>query len=134
MIHKEVFFESIKQESFAYKDFIGQDGWNTDWTVARSGFTEVGTPTLTGRFHVIGRQCFFQVQVIPSTSVATTGGTSYIELPITAKGLGGDGSMTDRTTLLGIGNIVIDVTNSRAYVPTQAATADTLLIAGWYEI
>ena len=125
--------EAINPSAFAYLDLIGQDSW-VSFTPVRTGWTDVGAPTVTGRTHVIGRQCHFQVQVVPSTSVATVGGTSYIDLPIKAQGLAGDGSMMNQTTLVGIGNIVIDVANSRCYVPTQTATANTLTIAGWYEV
>ena len=126
--------EIIRRESFAYKDLHDNDSWATIWSPVRSGWTDIGTPTVTGRFHVIGRQCFFQVEVIPGTSVATVAGTSYVELPIAAKGFSGDGSMMNETTLIGIGNVVFDIANSRVYVPAQGATANTLTIAGWYEI
>ena len=125
--------ENLRQENFAYKDLHGDDKWEL-WTPVRVGWTDIGAPTVTGRFHVIGRQCFIQVQVIPSTSVATVAGTSYIELPIKAAGFGGDGSMSNAVTFVAIGACEFDVTNSRVYVPSQAATANTLTIAGWYEV
>ena len=125
--------EPLKRESFAFKDLKGWDNWES-WTPVRVGWTDIGTPTVNGRFHVIGRQCFFQVEVIPGTTVATTAGTSYVELPITAEGYGGDANMIDRTTFISIGACAFDVTNSRVYVPSQVATGDTLVVAGWYEI
>lgn len=109
------------------------DAW-TAFTTTRTGWTDVGSPTVTSRYSLAGHVCFFQIKVVPATTVATVGATSYCSLPITAAGLGGDGSMTDRTSLLSIGNCVIDVTNSRVYVPSQVATSDTLLIAGWHEV
>ena len=127
------FWNVLKRDSFAYRDFIGQDSW-ISWTPVRTGWTDVGTPTVTGRYRVVGRQCFFQVQVIPGTTVATTAGTSYVALPITAMGLSGNASMMNITTLIATGLCAIDVTNSRVYVPTQAASGNTLTIAGWYEI
>ena len=125
--------EPIKRESFAFKDLKGWDNWES-WTPVRVGWTDIGTPTVNGRFHVIGRQCFFQVEVIPGTTVATTAGTSYVELPIAAEGFGGDANMVDRTTLISVGACAFDVANSRVYVPSQVATGDTLVVAGWYEI
>ena len=125
--------EGVVQQSFSFKDLYGNDRWEI-WTPVRVGFSEVGTPILTGRFHVIGKQCFIQASIVPGTTVASTAGTSYIELPIKAQGLSGDGSMMDRTTLVSVGTIVIDVTNSRCYTPSQIATGDTLLIAAWYEV
>lgn len=110
-----------------------QSAW-TAFTAARTGWTDVGTPTVTARYCQISRICYFQVRAVPDTSVATVAGTSYITLPRTAAGLAGEGSMVDLVTLVGIGSCVIDVANSRVYVPTQTATADTLLISGWFEV
>jgi hypothetical protein len=94
----------------------------------------VGTAVYTGRQRVVGKQCFFQVKVVPDTSVATTAGTSYITLPITAAGLGGVATMTNDTTNIAVGTCHIDVANSRVYPPSQVASADTFMVAGWYEI
>lgn len=124
---------SVDKRSFSYADIRGQDKWST-WSPTRTGWTDVGTPTVSGRFRVVGRQCFFEVQVVPATSVATTAGTSYFSLPIAAAGIAGTATMMNVSTLVGVGVCAIDVTNSRCYVPTQAATANTLTVAGWYEI
>ena len=112
----------------------GAEAW-ASFTVTRSGFTDVGTPTVTGRFATVGNIVFFQVKIDPDTSVASTAGTSYIELPTAAAAasFGGDASMVDTTTLISVGNAVIDAANSRCYVPSQVATGDNLEIAGWYE-
>lgn len=106
------------------------------FTPSRTGWTDVGSPTVTGRKCQVGNVCHFQVKVIPGTTVATVAGTSYIALPIAAAAasFGGDGSMTDATNFISVGNCVFDITNSRVYVPSQAATADSLIIAGWYEV
>jgi hypothetical protein len=109
----------------------------TPWrsfTATRTGWTDVGSPTVTASQCQIERVCYFQVKVVPATTVATVAGTSYIDLPITASGIGGDGSMQNTTTLIAVGNCVIDSTNSRVYVPTQAATANTLTVCGWYNV
>ena len=125
--------EQPDKSSFSYRDLLGQDIWSS-WTVSRTGWTDTGTPTVSGRFRVVGKQCFFQVKVVPATDVATTAGTSYISLPVTATGLGGEGSMQNLSTNIAVGVCVIDATNGRVYVPTQGASANTFLIAGWYEV
>ena len=132
-IFLEDFIASMKPESFSFKNLRGIDRWES-WSPIRVGWTDVGAPTVTGLLHVVGQQCFFQVEVIPFTSVATVAGTSYIELPIAAQGLCGDGSMVNAATLVAIGNCAFDVANSRVYVPAQIATGDTLTIGGWFEI
>jgi hypothetical protein len=119
-------------KSFSFRDLRGQDRWET-FTVSAS-LTEVGTAVYTGRHRVVGKQCFFQIQVVPDTSVATTAGTSYITLPITAAGLGGVATMANDTTNIAVGTCHIDVANSRVYPPSQVASADTFMVAGWYEI
>lgn len=109
------------------------DAWAA-FTTTRTGWTDVGSPTVTSRYAVAGHICFFQIKVVPGTTVATVAGTSYCSLPVTAAGLAGDASMTDLTALTSVGNCIISVSNSRVYVPAQVATADSLLIAGWYEV
>ena len=117
----------------ARPDVISRTAW-TPFTATRTGWTDVGAPTVTARYSQIRNVCYFQVQVVPGVTVATVAGTSYINLPLTAFGFTGDGSMMDLTTLVGIGNCVIDATNSRVYVPAQVATADTLTVGGWFEV
>lgn len=111
------------------------DVWTT-WAPTRTGWTDVGSPTVTARYLRNGNITFFQIKVVPGTTVATVAGTSYTDLPIAAgaSALAGDASMVNLTTLIAIGNCVIDTANSRCYVPTQTATGNTLEIAGWYEV
>jgi hypothetical protein len=109
----------------------------TSWssfTATRTGWTDVGAPTVTALQCQIERVCYFQVQIVPATTVATVAGTSYISLPLTAAGIGGVATMTNSTTLVAAGTGVIDVANSRVYVPAQVATGNTLTVSGWYNV
>lgn len=147
----------LSKHSFSFKDIIGLTPRNlylpgtitsggalagsnitawTSWTPTRTGWTDIGAPTVTARKAQVGNIGYLQVKVVPGTTVATAAGTSYINLPIAANAssIGGDGSMMNLTTLVGVGNIVIDTANSRLYVPTQAATGNTLSIAAWWEV
>ena len=126
-------FTNIRPYSSSYLDLIGQLTWKA-WTPVRTSWTDIGTPTVTARFIIQGRVCRFQIQVVPGTTVATVAGTSYVNLPVMAKGIAGEGSMTNLTTLIAIGLCVIDITNSLIYVPTQTATGNTLDIFGSYEV
>lgn len=123
---------AIRAESFSYRDLLDIDRWET-FTVSAS-LTVVGTPTYVGRFRGVGRQCFFQSSLISSTSIATTAGTHYINLPIAAKGIGGVATMTNDTTNIAVGTCHIDVATSRCYLPSQAASGNTFNVCGWYEI
>lgn len=122
-----------------YKKWFKSSGFFTDWkswTPTRTGWTDVGSPTVTGRYCQIGGVCFFQASVTPGTTVAAAGGTSYISLPLTANAaeIGGDGSMVNTTALLAVGACAFDLTNSRCYVPSQAATTANLEVAGWFPV
>jgi hypothetical protein len=122
----------IDTKSFSYRDLLSLDQWDS-FTVAVS-LTVVGTPTYTGRYRIVGKQCFFQVSLVSSTSIASTAGTHYITLPITAAGIGGVATMTNDTTNIAVGVCHIDVATSRCYVPTQAASGNTFTVCGWFEI
>ena len=106
------------------------------YTTTRTGWTDVGAPTVTARYVIEGHVCFFEIKVVPATTVATVAGTSYVSLPYPASpsAIGGQCSMDDLTALVSLGGGTIDVANGRAYVPTKTATGDTLLISGWYPI
>lgn len=122
----------MQPETFSARDSEGRDHWE-EWTPTLTDWTEVGTTTVHGRFRVVGAQCFCQVRVTPETTCETAAGTSYVDCPIPATGFAGDGSMGLDPNVT-IGSVKVDVANSRVYVPTQAATANTFSIAWWYEV
>ena len=109
--------------------------WTT-WTPTRTDWTDVGSPTVTARYCQIANLVSFQIKVVPSTTVATTAGTSYISLPVSAgaSALAGEASMMNITTLIAVGTCALDIANSRCYVPSQLATGNTLTISGAYEV
>lgn len=122
----------IDTTSFSYRDLLGVDQWES-FTVSAS-LTVTGDPTYTGRYRVVGSQCFFQVTLVASTTIETTAGTSYVTLPITAQGLAGVATMTNGTTNIAVDACHVDVATSRCYLPTQSASGNTFNVAGWYEI
>ena len=107
----------------------------TAWTPTRTGWTDVGAPTVTARYCRVAALTFFQMSIVPGTTTATVEGTSQFSLPITAdaNALAGDAVMMNITTLIAVGNCAMDLTNSLCYVPTQGATGNTLTISGYYE-
>lgn len=110
--------------------------WTT-WTPTRTGWTDVGTaPVVTARYLVVGNIVFFEIKIVPGTSVATTAGTSYVSLPVAAgaSALAALADMMNLTTLVAVGVCAMDTTNSRCYVPSQLATANTLTIFGCYGV
>ncbi len=123
----------IEQGGFAYQNLLGRDKW-VPWTVAFGSLTVVGTPTYTGRLKYVGRQVFFQVKIVPSTSIASAAGTDYLTLPVAAKGVAGMATMTNDTTNVAVGVCHIDTTTSRCYLPAQVASGNVFTISGWYEI
>lgn len=121
------------QKGFAYRDLLDIDQWETGWTVTAS-LTLVGDATYVGRYRTVGKQCYFQISAIAATSIETTAGTSYFNLPIAANGIGGVATMTNNTTNIAVGLCHIDVATSRCYVPTQAASGASFNVCGWFEI
>lgn len=119
--------------SFAYRDLLGQDKWK-DWTPVFGSLTVVGATTYTGRLRIVGRQLFFQVKALAATSIASVAGTDYLNLPKTARGLGGVATMTNDTTNVAVGVCHIDVATSRCFLPSQAASGNTFTISGWIEV
>lgn len=124
----------VAKESFSFRDLIGQDRWST-WTPVVS-MTIVGSPTYSGRFRVVGRVCEFQVKFSCSggNTVACTAGTSYIALPIPAKGYGGPVIAFDTSAKTAHGAGGIDVTNSRAYPAGWVASTVDVVVTGQYEV
>ena len=121
----------INKFGFSWRDLLGQDKWET-WTPTYS-FATATSLTVSGRFRLVGRQCFFQVKST-GTSLATTAGTSYIDMPIAANGYGGNGVMSNDTTNISVGSGHMDIATSRFYPPTQGASANDFIFAGWYEV
>jgi hypothetical protein len=121
----------IDETSCAYRQLVGVDRHET-FTVSAS-INVVGTATYAGRYRLDGSLCQFQISASATTSVAMTAGTSYFSLPVEAAGIGGVATMVNTSTNIAVGTCAIDVTNSRVYPPSQAASAATFAICGYYE-
>lgn len=121
----------LDETSFAFRDLTSQDLW-TQFSPVFGSLTVVGTPNYSGRFRVVGKKIEVQVRFSASTSIASTAGVDYLTLPVAKAGLAGMGVMTDQTTKIAVGVCHID--SARAYLPSQAASADVFNLAIWYEI
>ena len=121
-------------ESFAWLNMLGVDRWYT-FTPVFTSLTLVGAATYVGRYRPVGRKIEFQVTLLAATSIASTAGTTYMALPVTpAKGIAGQGSMTNDTTNVAVGLCQINVTNARCYLPAQIASGNTFHLYGEYEV
>src|SRR5947208_3418972 len=118
----------IDQKSFAWRDLLSQDHW-MGFAPIFGSLTVVGGTTYSGRLRIVGRKVEFQVSFKAATSVASTAGTDYLTLPITAAGTSGQAQMTNDTTNIAVGLCHIDVATSRCYLPTQAASGNTFNLA-----
>ncbi len=123
----------LDENGFSFRDLIGQDRWMA-FTPVFGSLTVVGATSYTGRLRFVGRQCQFQVSFSAATSIASVAGTDYLTLPATAKGLAGIAVMTNDTSNVAVGVCHIDVTNSRCYLPAQAASGNTFTLCGSFEI
>lgn len=124
---------SVDLRSFSYRDMQAQDKW-TAWTPAFGSLTVIGATAYSGRFRIIGKSCQFQVQFSAATSIASIAGTDYLTLPLSAQGLSGIATMTNDTTNIAVGVCHIDVTTSRCYLPTQAASGNVFNLCGSFEV
>lgn len=124
-------YASLARRSFSCRDLIGQDKWEP-WTVDYS-FTTDTDLIVTGRYRIVGRQCFFQGSIV-GTSLGITAGADYVVLPVIAAGLAGIGMLNNDTTKVSVGLGPIDVANSRFYPPAQSASGDDFSFFGTYEV
>lgn len=124
---------TLDEKSFALRDILGIDRWDA-FSVVFGSLTVVGATSYTGRYRIVGKQLQFQVKFSAATSIASTAGTDYLTLPITAKGLAGIATMTNDTSNVAVGVCHIDVATSRCYLPAQAASGNIFNLCGSYEI
>lgn len=123
---------NVAPENFAYRDLQDLDRWES-FTVSTS-VSSVGLLTTLGRYRIVGKECQFQTQLSAATSIATTTGVHYLALPIAAKGLAGEATMTNTSTNIAVGACAVNVSTSRCYFPTQTPSAAVFAVAGRYEI
>lgn len=122
---------------------------NTAYTALQNSTQGTWTPTFTnlvvvpgtgaasydGRYSRIGRTIFYRIKIscTGTATTASTAGTTYCTLPVAASE---DDTVTvsNKTTLLGIGVGFLDATNDRCYPTTWGATGNTIIISGKYEV
>lgn len=121
----------LDETSFAYRDLTGQDLW-TSFSPTFTSLTVVGATSYSGRLRVDGKLLRFQVQFSAGTSIASTAGTTRLDLPIARSGLAGMAVMTNASTNVAVG--VCHIASTGCYLPTQGASGNVFHIAGWYEI
>ena len=124
---------NLRKQSFSYLDIIGQDKWES-FTPVFGSLTVVGATTYSGRYRFVGRKVEFQVSFSAATSIASTAGTDYLNLPVTASGLSGFGVMSNANTNIAVGDCHINTATSRCYLPTQLASGNTFNLYGSYEV
>lgn len=134
--------QPLNREGFAFRDMVGQDRWEP-FTPVFGSLTVVGATSYTGRLRIVGKSVEGQVKFSAATSIASVAGTDYLTLPIDKRdatgtlipvGLAGFGVMTNDTTNVAVGLCHLDVTTSRLYLPTQAASASVFNLYFTYEI
>lgn len=115
--------------------FIGnyQGDVGSTWTPTFQNLTEVGTPTITGRYYrLIRRICYFAVRIVPGTNTSATAGTTYIDnFPLIFTG---DGICFAVTGNLGDGPGHVVSGSNRIYVPSWSAVTVPLTIIGMGEV
>ncbi len=102
---------------------------NANYTPTPTGFTVVGTPTITGHYSIVGNLCFVTIVYTSTTSVSGAYGTSNITLPFTAARIA-SGSIwnNDNGTVYGAA-----LQGGTLYVGSFAATSG-VTISGVFEL
>lgn len=106
--------------------FNGDSG--TSWTPSFTNLTEVGTPTITGRYYRLSQYLtFFRVLITPATSTTSTEGSTYINnYPLL---FSNDGACFAVMGGLGAAGHIVSATN-RIYVPKWTTVTVPLTIIG----
>lgn len=107
------------------------------WIPVFTGLTVVlsgGSVAYAGRYQQVGKLVKFTVTITPTggATVAATAGTTYCTMgsPASIDDVCSAANATSKTPL---SQGFIDSTNDRIYMPSWAATTDTIVISGSYE-
>ena len=100
------------------------------WTPSLVGWTNIGSPTVTGTYTKIGRMVYFNMQIVPGTSVSAGLLASTITgLPFSAA-QDSSGTMVDANTGASFGAVYINATT--IYPQTTGVTSHYIDISGCY--
>lgn len=107
----------------------------TDWSPTFVSLGTSGTPTITGKYILVGRRlCYFIVRIVPGTTTTSTSGTTYIDnFPLT---FASDGLCAAVQTSGGISSAIgaIQAANNRIYTPGWTALAFPVTVVGFTEV
>lgn len=94
-----------------------------------------GSISVTGRYSLIGKIVSYTIKIVCTgdATTASLAGTTYSSIPQLAA-YDDVCTAADLTDNLGIGVGSLNSTTDRCYTPTWAATGDTIVISGKYEI
>lgn len=106
------------------------------WTVAFSGWTNVGTPVISGNTYAkIGKLIYLQAVITPGTTVASTAGSSFLTGMPYVPAAAGTCNWANDSLGTGLGGGVIDTAGTgRLYPPTIAATGNIIVVSACYMI
>lgn len=115
---------------FFNQNFEGDAG--QDWSPNFVSLTEVGTPTITGRFYRFSQYIiYFRVDITPGTNTSAVAGTTYIDnFPLTFNN-NGLCTVVSNTTGGGIG--IANAALNRIYVPAWTTLTELTTVLGIVE-
>jgi len=106
----------------------------SSWTPTATNVTTTGSPTYSGTYTRIGNRVMFEITISVSGGTnAFTGNSTYLTLPsgLTPTSLGSCSAVLANTTQ--VGHCYISTTG-RVYLPTWAASNQTVFISGQYPV
>jgi hypothetical protein len=116
--------------NFFQNTFTGDKG--TVWIPTFTSLTEVGTPTITGRYYkLLSGLVYFWVQIVPGTSTSSTAGTTFINnFPLN---INNNGACFALTGGLGSGSGHAVSGTKTIFTPAWSAVTATLTVVGLIE-
>lgn len=116
-----------------WKVFGVVDTASGTWTPVATNLTTSGSPTLNGTFVKEGKKVYCELVIVPGTNTASTANSTYFTgLPFTAVKRSVCSAVT--STIISLGNGLVDSVTNRVYPPSWSASTDNILITFSYEV
>lgn len=103
------------------------------WTPTATNVTVTGTPTYSGTYTRVGNRVFFEIGITTTGTNAFTGNSTYVTLPSGLTPTVGGSCSAVATNTTSVGHCYISTTG-RVYLPTWAASSQTVYISGNYPV
>lgn len=107
--------------------YVGDTG--TAWNPLFTGLA--GAAQINGIYYLVGKLCYFRIDIIPVTSTTSTSGSTYVNnFPLMLRGFGACAAVTNApSAALGMA----DSTTNRIYAPSWSGITSQVTLCGLVE-